>query len=79
VIRALGPSTIQPVIAARRLPVDVKAGLRSVLLRLGDDRVERRELGRGFIDRFVPVTDEDYDDIREMLLSAERAGFLTLA
>jgi phosphonate transport system substrate-binding protein len=79
VIGAFGPSTIQPVVAARRLPVAVKAALRSVLLRLGDDRAARSELGRGFIDRFVPVTDEDYDDIRAMLLSAERAGFLTLA
>jgi phosphonate transport system substrate-binding protein len=79
VIMALGPSTIQPVVAARRLPVDVKAALRSILLRLGDDRAARSELGRGFIDRFVPVTDEDYDDIREMLRSAENAGFLTLA
>jgi phosphonate transport system substrate-binding protein len=79
VIGALGPSTIQPVVAARHLPVEVKAAMRSVLLRLGDDRSARTELGRGFIDRFVPVIDEDYDDIREMHLSAERAGFLTLA
>ena len=79
VIGALGPSTIQPVVAARRLPVDVKAALRSVLLRLGDDRAAHTELGRGFIDRFVPVADGGYDDIREMLRSAERAGFLTLA
>jgi len=79
VIMALGPSTIQPVVAARRLPVDVKAALRSILLRLGDDRAARSELGRGFIDRFVPVTDEDYDDIREMLRSAENAGFLMFA
>jgi hypothetical protein len=49
------------------------------LLRLGDDRAARTKLGRGFIDRFVPVTDGDYDDIREMLRSAEQAGFLTLA
>ena len=79
VIGALGPSTIQPVVAARHLPVDVKAALRSVLLRLGDDRSARIELERGFIDRFVPVTDADYDDIREMLCSAQHAGFLTLA
>jgi phosphonate transport system substrate-binding protein len=79
VIGALGPSTIQPVVAARHLPGDVKAAVRSVLLRLGDDRAARTELERGFVDRFVPVTDEDYDDIREMLLAAEQAEFLTLA
>jgi phosphonate transport system substrate-binding protein len=79
VIEALGPSTIQPVVAARHLPVDVKAALRAALLRLGDDPSTRKELDRGFVDRFVPVTDGDYDDIRSMLAAAEHTGFLTLA
>ena len=79
VIETLGPSTIQPVVAARHLPVDVKAALRAALLRLGNDPSARKELDRGFVDRFVPVTDGDYDDIRGMLAAAEHAGFLTLA
>ncbi len=79
VIEKLGPSTIQPVVAARHLPVDVKAALGMALLRLGDDPSARKELDRGFVDRFVPVTDSDYDDIRGMLAAAEHAGFLTLA
>jgi phosphonate transport system substrate-binding protein len=79
VIETLGPSTIQPVVAARHLPVDVKAALRTALLRLGDDPVARKELARGFVERFVPVTDRDYDDIRGMLVAAEHADFLSLA
>ena len=79
VIETLGPSTIQPVVAARHLPVDVKAALRAALLRLGNDPSARKELDRGFVDRFVPVIDRDYDDIRGMLAAAEHAGFLTLA
>jgi phosphonate transport system substrate-binding protein len=79
VIEALGPSTIQPVVAARHLPADVKAALRTALLRLGSDLSARKELDRGFVDRFVAVTDGDYDDIRGMLAAAEHAGFLTLA
>ena len=79
VIAALGPSTIQPVVAARHLPVDLKAALRSILLRLGDDPNARTELAHGFVERFVPVADRDYDDIREMLAAAEHAGFVTLA
>src|SRR5688572_7636238 len=47
VIEALGPSTIQPVVAARHLPVDVKAALRTALLRLGNDPSDRKELDRG--------------------------------
>jgi len=79
VIAALGPSTIQPVVAARHLSRDVKDALRNVLLRIGDDPEGRAELARGFVERFVPVTDRDYDDIRMMLVAAERAEFLTLA
>jgi phosphonate transport system substrate-binding protein len=79
VIEALGPSTIQPVVAARHLPIDLKAALRAALLRLGNDPSARKELDRGFVDRFVPVTDRYYDDIRAMLAAAEHAGFRTLA
>jgi len=79
VITALGPSTIQPVVAARHLPADLKAALRATLLRIGDDPAARAELAKGFVERFVPMTDEDYDDIRGMLAAAEQAGFLTLA
>ncbi len=79
VIDALGPSTIQPVVAARHLPPDVKAALRTALLRMGDDPAARHALARGFVERFVPVTDSHYDDIRRMLGAAEHTGFLTLA
>jgi ABC-type phosphate/phosphonate transport system substrate-binding protein len=66
-------------VAARHIPVDVKAALRMALARLSDDPSARKELARGFVERFVPVTDRDYDDIRGMLAAAEQAGFLTLA
>src|SRR5215207_1513739 len=79
VIEVLGPSTIQPVVAARHLPVDVKVALRTALLRMGDDPAGRAALAKGFVERFVPVTDGDYDDIRMMLVAAEQAGFLTIA
>jgi phosphonate transport system substrate-binding protein len=79
VIGALGPSTIQPVVAARHLPVDVKVALRAALIRIGDDPAGRAALAKGFVERFVPVTDGDYDDIRMMLVAAEQSGFLTIA
>jgi phosphonate transport system substrate-binding protein len=79
VIGTLGPSTIQPVVAARHLPVDVKVALRAALIRIGDDPAGRAALAKGFVERFVPVTDGDYDDIRMMLVTAEQSGFLTIA
>jgi hypothetical protein len=48
------------------------------LLDMGDDPVARAGLAPGFIERFVTVTDEDYDDVQAMLTAAEDAGFMTL-
>jgi phosphonate transport system substrate-binding protein len=78
VIDALGPAGIQPVVAASSLPDELKAAIRAALLAMGDDPVARARLAHGFIERFVPVTDEDYDDVRAMLVAAEEASFLTL-
>jgi phosphonate transport system substrate-binding protein len=78
VIVALGPAGIQPVVAASRLPDSLKADVRAVLLDMGDDPAARATLAHGFVERFVPVGDEDYDDVREMLVAAEDASFMTL-
>ncbi len=78
VIDVLGPSTIQPVVAARRLPDRLKADLRAALLAMGDDARYRPRLAHGLVDRFVAVEDGTYDDIREMLAAAEERSFLTL-
>jgi phosphonate transport system substrate-binding protein len=78
VIDALGPSPIQPVVAARALPADEKAAIRRLLLAMGDDPAERARLDYGFVDRFAAVRDADYDPIRRMLGAAEAIGFMTL-
>jgi phosphonate transport system substrate-binding protein len=78
VIETLGPSTIQPVVAARELPVSLKVELRDLLLGLADDPVARPHLDRAFVERFVAVSDSDYDDVRAMLAACEEANFLTL-
>ncbi|MEW5961843.1 MAG: PhnD/SsuA/transferrin family substrate-binding protein [Chloroflexota bacterium] len=78
IIDTLGPAAIQPVVAASRLPDGLKADLRAVLLAMDHDPSARAWLGRGLIKRFAPVSDANYDDIREMLAAAEAAGFMTL-
>ena len=65
IIDALGPSTIQPLVAAGHLPAGLRADLRAAL-------------ANGYIARLAPVTDADYDDIRAMLADVERAGFMIL-
>jgi phosphonate transport system substrate-binding protein len=78
VIDTLGPSTIQPVVAAARLPESLKEDIRSALLSMAGDPAARERLVEAFIERFVPITDADYDDIREMLAASEQAGFTEL-
>ena len=78
VIDTLGPAGIQPVVAATRLPDELKAAVREVLLAMGDDLAARPRLTPSFVERFVAVTDENYDDVRAMLCAAEEAGFMTL-
>jgi phosphonate transport system substrate-binding protein len=78
VIDALGPSTIQPVVAAQHLPLELKAAMRTVLLEMSEHPTARAALAHGFVERFVPVVDEDYDDIRGMCDAAEKVGFRTI-
>jgi phosphonate transport system substrate-binding protein len=78
VIDTFGPSTIQPLVVARRLPERLRANVLSVLVEMGGDPAARAALAHGFIERFVPVCDSSYDDIRQMLGTAEAAGVLTI-
>jgi len=78
VIETLGPSTIQPLVAAKRLPAALKSELREVVTAMHRDGLAREMLANGFVERFVPVADADYDDIRRMLAACEDRGFLSL-
>jgi phosphonate transport system substrate-binding protein len=78
VIDTLGPSTIQPVVAARRLPQRLRSDLRAFFLNLADDPVARPHLERALVQGFEAVNDASYEDIRTMLAAVEAADFLAL-
>jgi phosphonate transport system substrate-binding protein len=78
VIDSLGPSSIQPLAAARHLSPTLKQDMQAVLAEIHHDPAGRAVLGQGFIDHFIPVSDADYDDIRAMLTACEQANFLSL-
>jgi ABC-type phosphate/phosphonate transport system substrate-binding protein len=78
VIDSLGPSTIQPVAVASWLPETLKADLRAVLLEMAEDPAARRHLARGLVERFVPVSDASYDDLRQMRAACAAADLLSL-
>jgi phosphonate transport system substrate-binding protein len=78
VVGAFGPSTIQPVVAASRLPDQLKDEVRELLVELGDDPSARPTLDHGFIDQFSRIDDAAYDDIRAMLATIHDAGWARL-
>lgn len=78
IIDTLGPASIQPVVAARHVSDMLKGELREVLCTMGDDPSARGMLDYGFVARFAPVVDADYDDIRGMVAAAEAVGLLEL-
>jgi phosphonate transport system substrate-binding protein len=78
VIDSLGPSTIQPVVAAGWLPDALRDGIGRALLGMADDPPARVWLARGLLDRFVAVDDSSYDDLRRMRQACSAAGFLAL-
>lgn len=78
VIDSLGPSTIQPIVMASRLPAALKDEARAGLLELHTDPRAREVLAFGFIEHFALVSDHNYDDIRQMLSDSGQAGAVTL-
>ena len=77
-VAALGPSTIQPVVAAARLPLDLQDSLCAALVDLTEDPAAAGPFAHGSMVGFVPVTDRDYDDIRRMEHDADAAGLAGL-
>lgn len=78
IIDSLGPSTIQPVAVSRRVPLELRERIQSVLVSLHEDREVRKRLALGLVERFVPVGPSSYDDIRMMLEAREAAGFMQI-
>jgi phosphonate transport system substrate-binding protein len=78
IIDAFGPSTIQPVVVARRLPSSVKRAVREALLELDGDSAAEPALAHGFVERFVAIDDRAYDDIRAMLAAIHAADYTVL-
>ena len=78
VVGSFGPSTIQPVVAASRLPDQLKDEIRELLVGLGDDPSARPALDHGFIQDFTTLDDAAYDDIRAMLAAIQAAGWTSL-
>ncbi|PJF40619.1 MAG: phosphate ABC transporter substrate-binding protein [Phototrophicales bacterium] len=78
VIHTIGPSTIQPIAASSKLPKKLRQDLQAVFSEMHTDPEVADVIAGGFVERFVPVDDSDYNDIRDMLKACEAANFLEL-
>jgi phosphonate transport system substrate-binding protein len=74
IIDRFGPSSIPPVVAARRLPAQLRRDIQDVLISMHKDAHMAETLQLGGIARFVAVQDEQYDDIRTMLARVQSAS-----
>jgi phosphonate transport system substrate-binding protein len=78
VIESLGPSSIQPVTVARRLPERLRHEIQKALLDMGDHPEGREALHLGLVRRFVPADEDSYADIKAMVEACDAAGFMEL-
>lgn len=78
VLTSFRPAPIQPVVAGRHLPVEVRMAMREILLGLADDPTGAAILQSGLIRRFVAISDEAYNPIRAREAAARAAGFTRL-
>ena len=66
VIGSFGPSTIPPVVVSSHLHPAIKRKIRDAFLQMHRNAYFSHYLHDGLIERFVPITDAHYQDIREM-------------
>ncbi|MDQ2884827.1 MAG: PhnD/SsuA/transferrin family substrate-binding protein [Chloroflexota bacterium] len=72
VVDMLGPSTIPPIVIARELDAELKQRVRTVLVSMHKDPLAAKELHKGCIERFIPMRDADYDDLRTMFARVQQ-------
>ncbi|HEX3219077.1 MAG TPA: PhnD/SsuA/transferrin family substrate-binding protein [Candidatus Limnocylindria bacterium] len=79
-IGTIGPSTIQPVVVSRsRLTDGERAAITQTLLDVADEPAAQPFLDAALVERFVPVSDGSYADIRVMFERVQAAGLLEAA
>ncbi|HLN83610.1 MAG TPA: PhnD/SsuA/transferrin family substrate-binding protein [Candidatus Binatia bacterium] len=74
VIETIGPSPIPPWVISKQASEALRIDLRSLLLRMHQDPIGRRILGRARMERFTEALNSDYDPIRRMAKAAEQVA-----
>ena len=74
-IGLFGPSSVPPIVVAKSMGKDLKECLLDTLITMHEDDYMAEKLHEGLIERFVPISDKQYDDIRQMYASVKSAIF----
>lgn len=78
VIESAGPSSIGPLVASSKMPVEQRDKLQHALVTMHEDPEGRKILDEALLERFTLVQDSHYDGIRSMMVAAEKAGFTAI-
>ncbi len=78
VIESVGPAGIPPVVISSQAPQELRDKLQNILINMHKDEQGRAILDQALVDRFVVVSDTNYDNIRHFKQTAETAGYLII-
>ncbi len=76
IIDMLGPSSIPPLVVSKKLDNELKCKMQETLITMHCDSEAACALHLGKIERFVLVTDDDYQDIRIMFARVNEAHLI---
>ena len=78
VVESIGPAPMPPVAASTGLAEDLRYRLKDALLDMHATTSGQKVLELGGVQRFVPVMDSDYNSIRQIIRTLQKAGITEL-
>ena len=78
IIQVLGPAGIPPVVIAAKTPKHIKNKIKNILINMSEDTEGKKILDKALVDRFVEVSDDNYDSIRLMKKKSLDSGYTVI-
>lgn len=78
IIETLGPAGVPPVVYSASMPEEKMQKIKQALLDMKNDSEGKTILAKAYLSGFVDVTDENYDDVRNMADMAKQANFVEI-
>jgi phosphonate transport system substrate-binding protein len=78
IIETLGPAGVPPVVYSSKLPEEKVQKIKKAFLEMKDDPEGKIILEKAHLLQFMDVTEENYNDIRDMAGQAQKANFMEI-